>query len=83
MQKKMLTKREIPLSEVMECMKSPEQVISGDQGRFIYQKRLPLNGKRKILRVIVERENENIKTVTAYKTSKFKKYWQQEEKNES
>ncbi len=79
----MLAKRGISISEVMECMKSPEQVISGDQGRFIYQTRLPLNGNRKTLRIIVERENENIKAVTAYKTSKFKKYWKQEGEHES
>ena len=59
-------------------MESPDQIVPGEKGRFIYQKMLPLNGTRKMLRVVVERGDGLMRAITMYRTSKIKKYWKQE-----
>ena len=43
-------KRRILLSEVMNCLKYPDQVISGDKGRLIYQKIFVFNKKKDVIK---------------------------------
>ena len=81
--KKRLKKRNIDISELMDCLKRPDQITLGKKGRLIYQKKLPLNGKRKLLRVVVIRNKDLVKAISIYKTSKFDKYWKKEGENES
>ncbi len=78
-----LEERNIEISELMDCLESPDQKIAGHMGRLIYQRKLPLNGKRMLLRVVVEENDDSIVVVTVYKTSKFNKYWRKGEKDES
>ena len=75
---KRIKQRESAIKEVEECIKYPDQIVSGEKERLIYQKMLPLNGKRKMLRVVVEQKDDSIRAITMYKTSKIKKYWREE-----
>ena len=78
-----LRKRKILLSEVVDCLEFPDQIVLGDKGRLVYQKVFVFNEKKMLLRVIAERDNESVKAITAYKTSQLKKYWKKEKENES
>ena len=77
--KESLEERNISISELMDCLNNPDQKVSGHRGRLVYQKKLPLNGRKMLLRVIVEENNDSFVVVTVYKTSKFDKYWKEEE----
>ena len=63
----------------MDCLENPDQKVSGYRDRVVYQKILPLNGKRQILRVVIEEKKNALRVVTVYKTSKYEKYWKKEE----
>ena len=81
--KEQLKERDISLSDLTDCLEKPGQKVSGYRNRVIYQKILPLNGKRQVLRVVVEERKNDLKVVTVYKTSKYEKYWKKEDQNES
>ncbi|WP_048150730.1 DUF4258 domain-containing protein [Palaeococcus ferrophilus] len=55
---------------IEEAIESPDSVTEGYLGRKVAQKRL--NGK--VIRVIYEEEDEDVVVVTAYVTSKVRKY---------
>ncbi|GAB6101036.1 DUF4258 domain-containing protein [Thermococcus atlanticus] len=66
-----LRERDIPEELVEEAISNPEAVSEGYSGRKVAQKRL--NGK--LIRVICEETSDGvIVVITAYITSKVKKY---------
>ena len=69
--------RALSLEDVMQTCLYPEQTLSGRKGRKIAQRKFlnSMNKKHYIIRVIFEESVDEIKVVTAYKTSKIKKYW--------
>jgi len=65
-----LEERGIPRELVEEAVKNPDEVRDGYCGRKVAQKRL--NGK--LIRVIFEEEEGDVVVITAYVTSKIRKY---------
>ena len=65
-----LEERGIPRELVEEAVKNPDEVRDGYCGRKVAQKRL--NGK--LIRVIFEEEGGDVVVITAYVTSKVRKY---------
>ena len=70
-----LKERGLEQDMVVSTLKEPEQIIPGKKGRKIAHKRFKKGGKEFLLRVIFSEEDEVIKVLTAYCTSKLSKYW--------
>ncbi len=68
------------MEDVIQVCLDPEQILEGRKGRKIAQRRFFSSEKSKqyLLRVIFEESGEEIKVITAYKTSKIEKYWRDE-----
>ena len=69
---KELERRAIPRQLVLDALAQPDQVIPNVEGREAYHKRVEINGKPYLLRIIVEHGDT---VVTVYRTSNIKKYW--------
>ena len=61
-----LVKRKIPESFVEMALNNPDETVPGHKGRTVYHKII----KGKLLRVVTRRDT----VITAYHTSKIKKY---------
>jgi len=72
-----IKERNISENLVKETLANPDQLIEGTKGRKIAQKRYfdSLKNKEYLIRVIFKEEKSSRTGVTAYKTSKIKKYW--------
>lgn len=66
-----MKRRGISRSSVEATIRAPGQVVPSRKGREIYQSIIG----RMLLRVIVKEDQNAYHVVTAYKTSKIKKYW--------
>lgn len=71
-----MKRRGITPAMVEATIRSPGQVIPSVKGREIYQSLIGRNG-RLLLRVIVKEDENAYHVVTAYKTSRIKKYWRE------
>lgn len=60
-----------------ETLANPDQLIEGTKGRKIAQKKYFDSSRNKeyLVRVIFKEEKGSRIGITAYKTSKIKKYW--------
>ncbi len=67
--------RKIKKQDILDTLKSPGQVLLGKKGRKIAQKKLDREGEKGLLRVIFEEKTDTKIVITAYWTSKIKKYW--------
>jgi hypothetical protein len=76
--RKEMLRRNITQLQIEEVLQSPEQIISVNEERSIYQSRLELNQKQYLLRVIGDIRGDLLTVVTIYKTSKVKKYWSEQ-----
>lgn len=72
-----IQRRQINENDIKELIKQPQQIISTKKGRVIYQKKYFDKSMKKeiLLRVIGKNEKGRFIVITAYKTSKIKKYW--------
>ena len=70
-----LGERDINRSLVREAVMNPDQVLEGRRGRKIAHKRLSVNEREYLMRVIYEETGESRLVVTVYLTSKVAKYW--------
>lgn len=75
-QKKM-AQRGIPESWVKETLANPEQVVEGYGGRRVAHKRMAMEGKERLLRVVYEETEDTLVVVTAYLTSDVVRYWRE------
>jgi hypothetical protein len=75
-----MKRRQIPEEALREVALAPEQVVSSEKGRMIYQSRVSDSdsARQMLLRVIVEDHGDALFVVTAYRTSKIEKYWKPE-----
>ncbi|AKX95181.1 hypothetical protein MTHERMOG20_15840 [Moorella thermoacetica] len=71
---KQLIERKIVKKLVNETVCNPEQVIPQGQDVLIYQKIYKEVGKEYLLRVAIKLSGDTYVVLTAYKTSKIKKY---------
>ena len=67
--------RQISSSMLYETLKSPDQIVEGYGGRKVKQKIYNINNKKKLLRIICEKNGKDTIVVTAYLTSQIQKYW--------
>ena len=56
-------------------MKSPQQIVDTTDGRKIYQSVFSVYGKQMLVRVVVAELKNHNEVITAYRTSKIRKYW--------
>ncbi len=68
-------RRGIPPDWLQRVLSDPEQVVEAFGGRRALQSRFEAEGRTYLLRVIVEDRGGMTRVVTAYRTSKVKKYW--------
>jgi hypothetical protein len=63
--------------QVRQVLTAPQQIIEKEGSRYIYQSKLflPILGKERLFRVVVDTRHEPVEVVTAYRTSKIAKYW--------
>lgn len=71
-----ITRRSIDLAEVESVLAAPAQIVQEHAGIVCYQSPVIQNGKRYLLRVMVNDSVDPKVVVTIYKTSKLNKYWQ-------
>ena len=71
---KKIGRRKIPQQWIEETVNRPDQTVDGYRGRKVRQKKYIVGGKEMLLRVVYE-EKEKLIVVTAYLTSKIKRYW--------
>ena len=70
--------RKLDRNLVEQVIRSPEQVVPDDDdpNRQIHQSRFRDDeGRGKLLRVVVEENEDEIVAVTVYPVSQFKRYW--------
>jgi len=67
--------RRIKKQDILDTLESPGQVLLGKKGRKIAQKKLNREGEKGLLRVIFEEKTDVKVVITAYWTSRIKKYW--------
>ena len=79
---KKLQKRKIRQEWVIDVVKNPEQVLEGYGCREVAQKKIIINEKQYLIRVVYERNDSKITVMTAYVTSQVERYWKKEEGNE-
>jgi len=73
----MMGRRQIGEEDVLYVAASPQQVVSLQGARMVYQSRLhdSIEGKEMLYRIILEQREEEVIIITAYKTSRIDKYW--------
>ncbi|MDN5344618.1 MAG: hypothetical protein PWQ18_729 [Clostridia bacterium] len=71
---KQLIERKLDKELVGETICNPERIITQGQDVSIYQKVFKEKGKEYLLRVAVKLSGDNHVVLTAYRTSKIKKY---------
>ena len=73
-----LERRGISLSQLESVLNHPQQVIPDRRGRKVYQSQVDRgDGKIVLLRVIVLEDADRFVVVTAYRTTRIRKYWRE------
>ncbi len=73
-----IERRQIPSDFLGLVLTDPEQIVEGRAGKEIYPSRVDFGGGAIfLLRVIVAHDVDPPLVVTAYRTSKIGKYWQE------
>ena len=72
-----LEERQIPRMLVERVLESPEQKTAVLENINCYQSRVEITGKQYVLRVLVNETAQPPVVITAYRTSKIRKYWRE------
>ena len=72
-----LEERQIPRMLVERVLESPEQNTAVLENINCYQSRVEISGKQYVLRVLVNETVQPPVVITAYRTSKIRKYWRE------
>ena len=67
-------RRGISLDVLESVLESPEQIVDTHSNRQAFQSRVEIDGKRYLVRAIVEKDDPPL-VITVYRTSKIEKYW--------
>jgi hypothetical protein len=67
--------REINIKIIETALSDPEQIVPEPKGLKAAQNKFFEKGKEYIIRVVFREEKDLRVGITAYKTSKIKKYW--------
>ena len=69
-------RRKLSMEQVGQVAENPEQLIDEDERRVAQSRFVdPTGGREYLLRVVYEPEGDDKLVITAYKTSKVRKYW--------
>ena len=74
-----LARRQIPVIVVRDVLRDPGQPVMVRRGREVWQavRLLGMPPRPYLVRVVVDVDREPREVVTAYRTSKIRKYWRQ------
>jgi hypothetical protein len=73
-----MKRRGVPQEIADETLRNPEQIVLERSPRKAYQSRVDFgDGRVFLLRLIVDDTTQPAVVVTAYRTSKIRKYWRQ------
>ena len=72
-----LEERQIPRMLIERVLESPEQKTAVLENINCYQSRVEITGKQYVLRVLVNETAQPPVVITAYRTSKIRKYWRE------
>jgi hypothetical protein len=71
--------RKLTIAQVVSVVLDPEQITVAAHGRYFAESRIEKNDKKFLLRVLIERVEEDelivLIVLTVYPTSKLNKYW--------
>lgn len=73
--KEELHRRGIPMDVFEAVLAAPEQKVPGHGTIVCYQSKVNIDGKRYLVRVMVDETRKPPVVVTVYRTSKVNKYW--------
>jgi len=73
--KEQIKERKISVKTVEENLSKPEQIVPESKNLTAAQRKYFINDKQYLIRVIFKEEKDLRVGITAYKTSKIKKYW--------
>jgi hypothetical protein len=76
--KKKVNRRHILEDWIKETINSPMQLVEGYGGRKVAQRKLFVENKEYLLRVVFEESDEMSIVITAYLTSQIERYWKEE-----
>lgn len=74
---KKIRQRGIERSLVIETATHPPQIAEGYGGRKVAQRKLQIDGKEYLLRVVYEDTDDVTIVITAYLTSQIDRYWKE------
>lgn len=66
--------RQIAIEWVRETVSFPDQIVDGYAGRKVRQKFYEVNGKKCLLRAIVDETEDKFFVITAYLSSRIERY---------
>jgi len=69
-----LAERNIPVQVLMLVLEAPEQILEEEGGK-VYQSKVTINGKTRLLRAFVNDTARPQRVKSVYDTSKIEKYW--------
>ncbi len=75
---KKIKKRGIDRELIENTIINPDQLVSGYGGRKVAQKKLLINKKEYLLRVVFEKKDRIFIVITAYLTSQIGRYWKED-----
>ncbi len=71
--------RKLTIEQVVRVVTGPEQITVAAHGRYFAESRIEIDRKNFLLRVLIERLEENeyvvLLVLTVYPTSKLSRYW--------
>ena len=69
-----IASRQIPFELVQSVLEHPEQIVE-EKGMTVYQSRVEISGKARLLRVFANDRTLPVIVVTVYSTTQIRKYW--------
>jgi len=72
--KHQMLERNLSKSEIISTVLKPNKIIPQSHGKFQAVKLVKKNGKQYLMVVIYRKTNSSLKVITAFLTSKIKKY---------
>ena len=74
-----MARRGLPEAVVREVVAAPDQRFEIRPGREVYQSIVELSGRtgRQLVRVFVDVDRQPAEVVSAYRTSRIRKYWRE------
>jgi hypothetical protein len=79
--KKKADQRGLTEDQLLDVLKAPDQIVKGYGGRKVAQKKYKMGEGEFLLRVVYEEGQNTLKVITAYLTSKVRRYWRGDNEN--